>query len=150
MGYIPGFDYDIFISYSHTDNINIAQQQGWVEQFYDVLRITLWQLVGTEKIKIWWDDKRLDGGVIFDDAIADGIKKSAILICLNSPSFLNSVYCKKELDLFYSTAKYDSIGLKVGDDRSRIINVLLNNISFGGGRVGMGGGAVAPHPLQIG
>ena len=130
MGYIPGFDYDIFISYSHTDNINIAKQQGWVEQFYDVLRITLWQLVGTEKIKIWWDDKRLDGGVIFDDAIADGIKKSAILICLNSPSFLNSVYCKKELDLFYNTAKYDSIGLKVGDDRSRIINVLLNNISY--------------------
>ncbi len=129
MGYIPGFDYDIFISYSHTDNLNIENQEGWVEQFYNVLRVALWQSVGTEKIKIWWDDARLDGGVIFNDAIADGIKKSAILLCLNSPSFLNSGYCKKELDLFYNVAKYDAIGLKV-EDRSRIINVLLNNISY--------------------
>ena len=129
MGYIPGFDYDIFISYSHTDNMNIENQQGWVEQFYNVLRIALWQSVGTEEIKIWWDDKRLDGGVIFNDAIADGIKRSAILLCLNSPSFLNSPYCKKELDLFYNTAKFDAIGLKV-EDRSRIINVLLNNIPY--------------------
>ena len=129
MGYIPGFDYDIFITYSHTDNINIEDEEGWVEQFYKILRISLWQSIGTEEIKIWWDDKRMDGGVIFDDAIAEGIKKSAILLCLNSPSFLNSNYCKKELELFYNTAKYDSIGLKV-EDRSRIINVLLNNIPY--------------------
>ncbi|MEP6951135.1 MAG: toll/interleukin-1 receptor domain-containing protein [Ginsengibacter sp.] len=129
MGYIPGFNYDIFISYSHIDNEKVESGQGWVEQFYKALRISLWQLVGTEDVKIWWDDKRLDGGVMFDDAIAGGIKKSAILLCLNSPSYLNSQYCKKELDLFYNTAQYDSIGLKV-DDRSRIINVLLNNISY--------------------
>ena len=78
MGYIPGFEYDIFITYSHTDNINIEDEEGWVEQFYKILRISLWQLIGTEEIKIWWDDKRMDGGVVFDDAIAEGIKKSAI------------------------------------------------------------------------
>jgi TIR domain len=130
MGYIPGFTYDIFISYSHIDNEKIEKsEQGWVENFYKALRISLWQLIGTEDVKIWWDDKRLDGGVIFDDAIADGIKESAILLCLNSPSYLHSPYCKKELDLFYNTAQYDSIGLRV-ENRSRIINVLLNNISY--------------------
>jgi len=129
MGYIPGFNYDIFISYSHIDNEKIEDEEGWVEQFYNALRISLWQLIGTEEIKIWWDDKRVDGGVIFDDAIAGGIKKSAILLCLNSPSYLKSHYCKKELDLFYNTAQYDSFGLKV-EDRSRIVNVLLYNIPY--------------------
>jgi len=129
MGYIPGFNYDIFISYSHIDNEKIEDEKGWVEQFYNALRISLWQLIGTEEIKIWWDDKRLDGGVIFDDAIAGGIKKSAILLCLNSPSYLKSHYCKKELDLFYNIAQYDSFGLKV-EDRSRIVNVLLYNIPY--------------------
>lgn len=129
MGYIPGFEYDIFITYSHTDNISIEDEEGWVNQFYKILRISLWQLIGTEEIKIWWDDARMDGGVVFDDAIAEGIRKSAILLCLNSPSFLNSQYCKKELQLFYNTAKFDAIGLKVRD-RSRIVNVLLNNIPY--------------------
>ncbi len=138
MGYIPGFDYDIFISYSHTDNINIEDEEGWVEQFYKILRITLWQSIGTEEIKIWWDDKRIDGNVVFDDAIAEGIKKSAILLCLNSPSFLHSLYCKKELQLFYNTAKYDSIGLKI-EDQSRIFNVLLNNISYSQWPLELGG-----------
>ncbi len=129
MGYIPGFEYDIFISYSHTDNISIEDDEGWVEEFYKILRVSLWQSIGTQDVKIWWDDTRMDGGVVFDDAIAEGIKKSAILLCLNSPSFLHSPYCKKELQLFYNTAKYDAIGLQV-KDRSRIVNALLYNIPY--------------------
>ena len=63
-------------------------------------------------------------------SIQEGIKKSAIIICLTSPGYFNKdSYCSKELDLFYKKAQLEKKGLKVGD-RSRILNVLLNNYSF--------------------
>jgi len=127
MTNMKNYTYDIFISYSHIDNEKLLDQ-GWVEQFYKALNVSLWQSIGTKDINIWWDDKRLDGGIIFNDAISNGIKDSLILLCLNSPSYLKSDYCKKELDLFY-TAQQESVGLKLGD-RSRIINVLLYNIPY--------------------
>ena len=130
MAYIEGYTYDIFISYSHIDNEKSSgQTTSWIEQFYKDLNVLLWQSIGTRDIKIWWDNKRLDGGIFFDDAIEKGINESAIFLCLNSPSFLHSDYCQKELDLFYNKAQHDSFGLKV-DDRSRIINVLLYNIPY--------------------
>ena len=82
-----------------------------------------------KEIKIWWDNKRLDGGVFFDDAIERGINNSAIFLCLNSPSFLHSEYCQKELDLFYKKAQKEDYGIRI-KDRSRIINVLLYNINY--------------------
>lgn len=130
MGYIEGFKYDIFISYSHIDNAKTpGATHSWIEMFYEELVLSLWQSLGTKKIDIWWDNKRLDGGVAFDSAIEKGIKDSAIFLCLNSPSFLNSEYCQKELDFFYKKAHDDPYGLKI-KDRPRIINVLLYNIPY--------------------
>ncbi len=82
-----------------------------------------------DTVKIWWDSKKLDGSVLFDTSIAEGIKQSAIMICLNSPGYAASRYCQQELDTFYKKAGAETIGLKVGE-RSRIFNVLLNNIPF--------------------
>ena len=130
MALTPGYDYDIFISYAHDNNIALPDQnEGWIETFYKYLEVILKQSPLKGSVKIWWDDKRLDGSVVFDQSIEDGIKKSAIMICLNSNRYLISDYCKKELDLFYKKAQAEPVGLKVGE-RSRIINVLLNNIPF--------------------
>ncbi len=131
MALIPEYEYDIFISYAHVDNLSFpGQGDGWIKQFYQNLNLMLAKRFGRlDKVKIWWDSKKLDGSVLFDDSIADGIKKSAIMICLNSPGYVASEYCKKELDLFYNKVKKDGTGLKVGD-RSRILNVLLNNMPF--------------------
>lgn len=128
MAYIEGYKHDIFISYCHSDNLKqFDEQLGWVENFYQNLRTSLLKSIGSKDVTIWWDEKGLDGDTLFDDSIADALKNSAILICLNSPSYLNSEYCKKELGLFYKHAKDGSQGIKVGD-RSRILNVLLYNI----------------------
>ena len=130
MGYIESFKYDIFISYSHIDNEKTpGTTYSWIEMFYEELTLSLWQSIGTKKIDIWWDNKRLDGGVAFDGAIEKGIKDSAIFLCLNSPSFLNSDYCQKELDLFYKKAHDEPYGIKI-KDRPRIVNVLLYNIPY--------------------
>lgn len=131
MALIPGYEYDIFISYAHVDNAKFpGQTEGWIEQFYTNLNLLLAKRFGRmDMVKIWWDSKKLDGSTVFDDTIAEGIEKSAIMICLNSPGYLASSYCKQELDLFYKKAAGEKTGLKIAD-RSRILNVLLNNIPF--------------------
>jgi hypothetical protein len=129
MAYIPGYTYDIFISYAHVDNLTFpGQADGWIEQFYKNLNLMLAKRVGRlDIIKIWWDSRKLDGSILFDDSIEDGIKRSAIMICLHSPGYMASSYCKKELAIFHKKIQQEAIGPKLGD-RSRIFNILLNNI----------------------
>ena len=140
MAFIPGYDYDIFISYAHVDNIAFpGQADGWIEQFYKNLNLMLAKRFGRlDMIRIWWDNKKLDGSKLFDHSIEEGINRSAIMICLNSPGYEASDYCKQELDLFYKKAQSDSVGLKVGE-RSRIIHVLLNNIPYTNWPTGLSG-----------
>lgn len=129
MPCVPGFEYDIFISYAHIDNIAYpGQTAGWIEHFYKNLNLMLAKRFGRmDSVKIWWDNNKLDGNVVFDQSIEEGIQKSAIMICLNSPGYIASAYCKQELSAFYKKAQSEKTGLNVAD-RSRIINVVLNNI----------------------
>ena len=130
MAYIPGFEHDIFISYAHLDNIPLSnEERGWINKFYDDLKLMLTKRCGRSgMLNIWWDSKRLDGAVKFDDSIAKGIDNSAVMICLNSTSYKESPYCNKELDHFYKKASTDK-GLMIGE-HSRIVHVLLENIPF--------------------
>lgn len=131
MAYLPAFDYDIFISYSHVDNEMLpGQLTGWIEQFYKNLNLMLSKRIGKmDAVKIWWDNKKLDGSKLFDESIATGIERSAIMLSLVSPGYLASDYCRKELDLFYKKTKKEAYGVKIGD-RFRIFNVLINNIHY--------------------
>jgi hypothetical protein len=131
MAFIPEYEYDIFISYAHVDNATFpGQTEGWIKQFYQSLNLMLAKRFGRmDMVKIWWDSNKLDGSVLFDDSIAEGIKRSAIMICLNSPGYIQSDYCRQELELFHDKAEKEEIGLSIGH-RSRIINVLLNNVPF--------------------
>ena len=39
MGYVPGYENDVFISYAHVDNEPILPDKpGWVDFFEDLLR----------------------------------------------------------------------------------------------------------------
>ncbi len=128
MALIPGYEYDIFISYVHADNEpETGVGDGWIDQFYKYLDTKLNK--HNKKIKIWWDSKQLDGSQVFDKTIEEAIDKSAIILCLNSRLYAQSEYCQKELQHFYKKALQEKTGLLVGD-RSRIINVLLSNIHY--------------------
>ena len=128
MGLIPGYEYDIFISYVHADNESeTGDGDGWVDRFYKYLDTKLNK--HSKKIKIWWDSKKLDGSQVFDKTIEEAINDSAIILCLNSRLYSQSEYCKMELQFFHQKASEEEVGLLVGD-RSRIINVLLSNIHY--------------------
>src|SRR3954454_2046977 len=90
--YIKGYTYDIFISYAHLDNQKVFHEEyGWIEDFYNELSPLLSRRIGiSNAIKFWWDNKKLDGGMEFDNYIEESIQRSAIMICLTSPAYLQS------------------------------------------------------------
>jgi len=97
-GFVPGFEYDIFVSYAHLDD----KHSGWVKAFECALEARLAVALGQE-IKIWRDPK-LDGMDKFNETIATTIQQSALFAAVVSPSYLNSDYCKKELSCFLRAA----------------------------------------------
>ena len=129
MGYLPGFQHDIFISYAHVDNAAVDAANGWVTQFREHLDLQMSKRVGRMGAVKIWQDPTLEGSQLFDKTIEDAINSSAIFIALNSSGYLASDYCKQELRLFEAKAGKEPSGLAVGD-RLRIFNVLLNNIPF--------------------
>ena len=56
------FEYDVFISYAHIDNLSFdTGEDGWITCFHRWLEIRLGELMG-EKPKIWRDLK-LQGNI---------------------------------------------------------------------------------------
>lgn len=127
MAYIPGFEYDIFISYASVDNLAQRGKPRWVEQFHKELEIALAKLTGRMGLVKIWRDKRLEGNQLFDETIQSAIEKSALFLALTSNGYLTSDYCSKELQAFHKKAQAEQYGLQMGD-RSRIYNALLNKI----------------------
>ena len=114
---------DIFISYAHVDNESLTEgQKGWISQFHRTLEIRLRQLLG-ENPRIWRDMK-LSGTDIFDEKIVNAFANTRLMISIVSPRYVNSEWCNRELNEFYSKAE-DSGGIRVGE-KSRIISPSLS------------------------
>ena len=130
MAYVPGYDYDIFISFSHQDNRprpDAAEgERGWVEQFRDYLEWWLARRNITDP-KVWLDKQRLAGNTDFDQRIEHDLDSTALLFVLHSHNYRQSDYCAKELDWFVKHANKQPAGLTVSGNR-RIFNILINNI----------------------
>ena len=126
MAYTQGFDHDIFISFSHEDNLAREGERGWVDQFRESLEIWL-RRRGLRGLDIWWDKEQLRGNTDFDARIEACLKMTAVLVVLHSRNYRKSDYCRQELDWFVGHAERHGLGLAIGDNR-RILNVLINNI----------------------
>lgn len=128
MAYLPSFEYDIFISYAHVDNlVPRGGGRGWVDRFQEELELELSRRLGrVGAAKIWWDDS-LDGSQVFDTTIQQTINGAGLFLALTSAGYLASQYCRKELDWFYRKTEKDPVGRLLGD-RSRVFNVLIDNV----------------------
>ena len=132
MAYTQGFDYDIFISFSHLDNQTLPgasdSDGGWIEQFRNQLETWLTSR-GFAGLKVWWDIERLGGNTDFDQRIKDDLGRTALFFVIHSRNYRDSVYCEKEMDWFVEQAKSHSLGLTVDGNR-RLFNILINNIPY--------------------
>lgn len=128
MAYTNRYDYDIFISYSHKDNVEPLGGKGWVTEFREYLKNWLVMKRGLKGLNICMDDE-LNGNTVFDKAIENKISRSALFFVLYSHNYHDSKYCRKELQWFFDHNTKPPEVLMVGEE-SRLFNILINKIHY--------------------
>ena len=93
MAYVPGFKFDVFISYSHAD------EREWVAVFEQNLRESLGRALGV-KVSLWQDIKEIRLAEDWQGEIEDGIRGSAAFLTIVSPSYRTSRWCTRERSFF--------------------------------------------------
>jgi hypothetical protein len=128
---IPGFQYDIFISYRHKDN----KGGHWVTEFVDALKTEL-EATFKEDISIYFDENPYDGLLPthdVDDSLRDKLK-SLIFIPIVSHTYCDpkSFAWNNEFLAFKKMASEDPFGLKIrlpsGNVASRVLPVRIHEI----------------------
>ena len=79
MACVPGFDYDLFVSYAHIDDApDVGQSIGWVTTLKDNLKTRIDRRLGIRS-NIWMD-QRLVAESQLSAPIMDGLRRSAGLL----------------------------------------------------------------------
>lgn len=130
---LPGFEYDIFISYRHNDN----KYDQWVSDFVHNLRL---ELVATlkDRLSIYFDENPEDGIHDIHNVDKSLAKKLNSLIFI---PIVSNTYCdtscfawRQEFVPFKQQAAGDSLGLDVtlsnGNVASRILPVRIHDIDI--------------------
>jgi len=130
---IPGYEYDIFISYRQKDNKN----DGWVTEFVDHLKREL-ESTFKEEISLYFD-LNPHNGILETHDVDDSLKQK--LKCLIFIPVISRVYCdpgsfawKYEFKVFAEQASQDRFGLKIklpnGNVASRILPVRIHDLEI--------------------
>ena len=128
---IPGYEYDIFISYRQKDN----KYDGWVSEFVDNLKREL-EATFKEDVSVYFDINPHDGLLGTHDVNASLKEK---LKCLAFIPIISQTYCdpksfawENEFTTFIEQASGDQFGLKVklpsGNVASRILPVQIHDL----------------------
>jgi len=130
---IPGFEYDIFVSYRHNDN----KYDGWVTEFVEKLNQEL-DATLKDKLSIFFDknpDEGLHDSHQVDESITNKIK-SLIFIPIISQTYCDtkSFAWKQEFKVFKSESENDTIGRSIklpnGNFASRILPIKIHDIDI--------------------
>jgi len=121
---IPGFEYDIFISYRQKDN----KHDGWVTEFVDNLKGEL-ESTFKEEVSVYFDINSHDGLLETHDVDASLKEK---LKCLIFIPIISRTYCdpksfawEHEFKAFVEQASQDQFGLKVKLPNGNVANRVL-------------------------
>jgi hypothetical protein len=116
---------DVFISYRHLDNELLDEEgKGWIDNFHERFESVLGEALGYEPHI--WRDPRLPGNAYFADVLEERIKKTAVVISILSPGYLQSDWCIGELKEFCRLA--DQTGGLVVGDRMRVFKVVKTHV----------------------
>ena len=129
---IPGYEYDIFISYRQKDN----KHDGWVTEFVDNLKGEL-ESTFKEEISVYFDINPHDGLLETHDVDASLKDK---LKCLIFIPIISRTYCdpksfawEHEFKEFVEQASKDQFGLKVkllnGNVTTRVLPVQIHDLN---------------------
>src|SRR4030043_1644905 len=130
---IPGFEYDIFISYRQKNN----KYDGWVTEFVEHLKAEL-ESTFKEEISVYFDINPHDGLLETHDVDASLKDK---LKCLVFIPIISRTYCdpksfawEHEFKAFVELASRDLCGLKVklpnGNVANRILPIRIHDLDI--------------------
>ena len=128
---VPGYEYDIFISYRQKDN----RYDGWVTEFVEHLKSEL-EATFKEEISVWFDLNPHDGLLDAHD-VDESLREK--LKCLVFIPVISRTYCdprsfawEHEFMAFMGMAAGDRFGLKVklpaGNVASRVLPVQIHEL----------------------
>lgn len=90
---------EVFISYSHRDNRSPdGEQPGWVQQFHRALATYLTEVLGREPVI--FRDTKLPRDQPFPEVLVDELASARAFVCVMSPNYVNSTWCRRELSTF--------------------------------------------------
>jgi Tol biopolymer transport system component len=129
---IPGYEYDIFISYRQKDN----KHDGWVTEFVDNLKGEL-EATFKEEISVYFDINPHDGLLETHD-VDESLKEK--LKCLIFIPIISRTYCdpksfawEHEFKAFIELASHDQFGLKIklpnGNVASRVLPIRIYDLN---------------------
>ena len=96
------YEYDLFISYAHIDDLNpFGEERGWIDLLHERLSVLLAQALGYEP-RIWRDGHRLQGNDELSGAIGAGVTRSLLLVPVISPRYVQSDWCNREMEAFHA------------------------------------------------
>jgi hypothetical protein len=101
MGYLAGYEHDLFVSYAHGD-----KQTPWAKALCDELTKCLndfLELKGERSVDVWMDDL-LQGSYSLQQ-LKERIDKSAVLLTIMSNPYLKSPWCQSEASWFADVCK---------------------------------------------
>ena len=127
---VPGFEYDIFISYRHNDN-----RSGWVTEFVKALQEELAATI-KEPVSVYFDSNPLDGLLETHnvDKSLEGKLKCLIFIPILSQTYCDpkSFAWQHEFCAFNKLSKEDLFGrdikLSNGNVASRILPIKIHDL----------------------
>jgi TolB-like protein/Tfp pilus assembly protein PilF len=128
---IPGYEYDIFISYRQKDN----KYDGWVTEFVDNLKKEL-EATFKEEISVYFDINPHDGLLETHD-VDESLKEK--LKCLVFIPIISRTYCdpksfawEHEFKTFVEQASQDKFGLKIklpnGNVANRVLPIRIHDL----------------------
>ena len=88
MSYVPGFKYDVFVSYAHVDN-DPGGRDGWVAQFsVDLERSLKQRLGGSDELALFHDNFVAQSANYRIESFEADAKASAVMVSILSPSYV--------------------------------------------------------------
>ncbi len=104
MSFVSNYDHDLFVSYAHTDDESSAGASGWVTTLVQNLDREVRQRLGSKLFSIWIDHELRENKPLTQEILGQ-LRRSATLMVIMSPSYLNSEWCKRESQAFLSYAR---------------------------------------------
>ena len=122
-----GFENDILISYAHIDEITVDKNiEGWISKFDETLQAYVTSKWGHKPV-IWRDD-RLQGNDFFTPEILSQFPKLKLLVSIITPRYLESEWCKAEVETFFEAAQQTG-GISI-ENKARIFKILKTPVEL--------------------